>query len=137
LGREKLKRKVQLLLLGLKRERIERKLKRGSHMFFISLRRSEERAVKWLFVPILRFCPYLPCGLSLKIAYKLKMKLSKTVSCWLISKRHSFILILANNFAKFNKLFFPIYVLSNQHIFESVGGEMGITVMDYATFAEW
>jgi hypothetical protein len=79
-----LQRKAQLLPFGLKRERIERKLKRGTHTFSISPHKSEERAEKWLFIPILHFCPYLPCGLSLKIAYKLKMKLSKTVSCWLI-----------------------------------------------------
>jgi hypothetical protein len=46
LGREKLKRNVYLLLFGLKRDRKERNLKRGTHMFFISPQRCEERAEK-------------------------------------------------------------------------------------------
>jgi hypothetical protein len=52
LGREKLERNIQFLLLGLKRNEKERRLKSGTHEFSISLQGSEERAEKVVFSSI-------------------------------------------------------------------------------------
>jgi hypothetical protein len=74
-----LKRKVPFLLFGLKRDRKERSLKGGTHMFFISPHKSEERGEKWLFFLSLRFYPCLLYGCTLKNAEKLEMKLLSVV----------------------------------------------------------